>query len=57
MDPIVTFLFTDIVESTRLWERYPADMRRVLVRHNALLAHAVRAWHGRVFKTMGDGLL
>ena len=54
MDPMLTFLFTDVVESTELWERYPADMRRILVRHNALLTNAVRARNGRVFKTMGD---
>ncbi|HZT41685.1 MAG TPA: adenylate/guanylate cyclase domain-containing protein [Chthonomonadaceae bacterium] len=54
MDPIVTFLFTDVVESTQLWERYPADMRRILMRHNTLLTGIVRARNGRVFKTMGD---
>ena len=48
----VTFLFTDIEESTRLWEHYPEAMNSDLARHDALL-HAIIAAHGgRVFKTM-----
>ena len=32
---MVTFLFTDIEGSTRLWERYPDDMPAALERHDA----------------------
>ena len=34
----VTFLFTDLVSSTRLWEEYPDSMREALPRHDALVA-------------------
>jgi len=33
----VTFLFTDIEGSTRLWEQHPEAMRLALDRHDALL--------------------
>jgi predicted ATPase/class 3 adenylate cyclase len=50
----VTFLFTDIEGSTRLWERDAAVMSRALARHNAILAEAIRAHGGHHFKTIGD---
>ena len=34
---LVTFLFTDIEGSTRLWEEHPAAMPAALARHDALL--------------------
>ena len=33
---VVTFLFTDIEGSTRLWEREPERMRPALARHDAI---------------------
>jgi len=50
----VTFLFTDIQGSTRLWEQYPDAMRAALARHDALLRGSIEANDGRVFKTFGD---
>lgn len=50
----VTFLFTDIEGSTRLWEAQPDVMREALARHDALLREAIRAGGGHVFKTIGD---
>jgi len=38
---MVTFLFTDIEGSTRLWEEDPHRMRPALVRHDALCRTAV----------------
>ncbi len=52
----VTFLFTDIEGSTRLWEAYPEAMKAALARHDELLRRAVEANHGHVVKTTGDGL-
>ena len=49
----VTFLFTDIEGSTRLWEQHPEAMRYALARHNVLLHHAIEAQGGFVFKTVG----
>jgi predicted ATPase/class 3 adenylate cyclase len=50
----LTFLFTDIEGSTRLWEKHPAAMPEVLPRHNDLLQRAIEAYDGHLFKTMGD---
>jgi predicted ATPase/class 3 adenylate cyclase len=50
----VTFMFTDIEGSTRLWERNPQAMQEALARHDELLRSAIEARNGYVFKTMGD---
>jgi predicted ATPase/class 3 adenylate cyclase len=50
----VTFLFTDIEGSTRLWELYPRAMQAALARHDTLLRQAIEAHGGYVFKTVGD---
>src|SRR5262245_27129287 len=50
----VTFLFTDIVGSSRLWEKFPAQMSGALARHDALLREAAQIQGGFVFKTVGD---
>lgn len=50
----VTFLFTDIEGSTKLWERYPIAMRAALAHHDTLLRQAIEAKAGYVFKTVGD---
>ena len=51
---IVTFLFTDIEGSTKLWERQPDAMRHALARHDGLLRAAIGRHGGHVFKTIGD---
>ena len=50
----VSFLFTDIEGSTRLWEAHDAAMRAALARHDALVRRAVENAGGQVFKTVGD---
>ena len=50
----VTFLFTDIEGSTRLWECFPEAMQAALARHDALIRVAIEAHGGGVFKTVGD---
>ena len=50
----VTFLFTDIEGSTKLWENHPAAMKVDLARHDELLRRAIEANAGYVFKTVGD---
>lgn len=51
---VVTFLFTDVQGSTRLWEQHPAAMRHALARHDSVLHQAISAHQGAVFKTIGD---
>jgi len=52
----VTFLFTDIEGSTRLWEDGPHEMPAALARHDTILRDAIAASGGYVFSTGGDGL-
>ena len=52
---VVTFLFTDIEGSTRLWEADPEAMRQALARHDSLLREVLARSGGRVFKCTGDG--
>ena len=53
---LVTFLFTDIEGSSRLWETDPERMRPALARHDALIRGAVTRHHGTVVKMLGDGV-
>lgn len=52
----LTFLFTDLEGSTRLWERFPETMTGALSRHDAILRGAIEASAGQVVKTTGDGM-
>jgi predicted ATPase/class 3 adenylate cyclase len=52
----ITFLFTDIESSTRLWEQHPQAMPAALQRHALLLRQAIAFQRGVVFKTVGDAL-
>src|ERR1700686_2508625 len=50
----VTFLFTDIEGSTRLWETQREAMAQALPRHDALLRQCIESRGGHIFKTGGD---
>jgi len=52
-----TCLFTDIEDSTSLWEQHAAHMRLALERHDRVLRQAIESSAGRVVKTTGDGML
>jgi predicted ATPase/class 3 adenylate cyclase len=52
----VTFLFTDIEGSTRVWQLDEAAMREAVRRHDELLRATILECGGVVFSTMGDGL-
>lgn len=51
---LLTFAFTDLVGSTRLWERVPEAARQALARHYEIIQGAVASNHGTIFKTVGD---
>jgi len=51
----VTFLFTDLEGSTRLWEEHPDEMQAALARHDELLRAAIESCGGLVVKMTGDG--
>src|SRR5262249_54337692 len=51
----LTFLFTALESSTRLWDEHEAAMSAALASHDAILRDAVDRNGGRVMKTTGDG--
>jgi predicted ATPase/class 3 adenylate cyclase len=51
----VTFVFTDIEDSTGLWERAPSSMRTAVERHDEMVRAAMGERGGLVFSTSGDG--
>ena len=51
----VTFLFTDIEGTTRLWDQHPDDMSDALSTHDDLLQSAISDNAGYVFSKAGDG--
>ena len=54
-DGIVTFLMTDVVESTLLWIQSRAQMYQAMRRHDQLLTNAIEANGGVVLKERGEG--
>ncbi len=50
----VTFLFTDIEGSTKLWQQFPDAMPAALARHHEILNSAIQAHNGYVFQIIGD---
>jgi hypothetical protein len=51
----VTFLFTDLEGSTRLWQEHADAMHDALARHDELVRTAVQAHGGHIAKTTGEG--
>lgn len=54
-DGIVTFLMTDVVDSTPLWLQSRGAMYQAMRRHDALLNAAIEANGGTVLKERGEG--
>jgi predicted ATPase/class 3 adenylate cyclase len=52
----VTFLFTDIEGSTRLWERDRTAMAGAVEQHLAILRETIAAHDGVLFKVVGDAV-
>jgi predicted ATPase/class 3 adenylate cyclase len=52
----VTYLFSDVEGSTRLWETEPDRIAPALARHDRLARAIVESHGGRVVKMTGDGL-
>jgi class 3 adenylate cyclase len=50
----VTFLFTDIEDSTKQWARNPDAMSLALACHDEALREAIERNRGNIFKRMGD---
>ncbi len=54
-DGVVTFLMTDVVESTQLWLQNRAQMYGAMRRHDQILSAAIAANQGVVLKERGEG--
>lgn len=54
-DGVVTFLFTDIEGSTRLWEESPGSMMDALVEHDRVIDEAIATHGGVSVKPRGEG--
>ena len=52
---VVTFVLTDIVGSTRLWEQAPSATATALGRHDERVAAAIAAHGGVLLKSRGEG--
>lgn len=50
----LTFLFTDVEGSTRLWEEQPRVMQQRLEWHDNVLRTTIESSGGQVFRTAGD---
>src|SRR5579859_5182765 len=50
----MTFLFTDIVGSTAIAQRFPDELPALLARHHAILNGAAQSHNGHVFRIVGD---
>ena len=50
----VTFLFTDVEGSTRLWAEHTDAMNRAITRHDEVMRAAIESHCGYVFATGGD---
>jgi adenylate cyclase len=53
----VTLVFTDIKNSTMLWETYPIAMRSAIKMHNELMRRQLRIIGGYEVKTEGDAFM
>ncbi|HUR78976.1 MAG TPA: adenylate/guanylate cyclase domain-containing protein [Acidimicrobiales bacterium] len=51
----ITFVFTDVVDSTAAWDEYPEAMSAAMVRHDALVEAAVEASGGALVRPRGEG--
>ncbi len=54
-DTPLTFLFTDVVGSTSMWQRHGDRMHTALERHDKIIKDQAEAEHGYVFAGGGDG--
>ncbi|KAH0556375.1 hypothetical protein GP486_005703, partial [Trichoglossum hirsutum] len=53
----LSLVFTDIKNSTRLWELYPIAMRSAIKLHNAIMRRQLRIIGGYEVKTEGDAFM
>ncbi len=50
----ITFLFTDVADSTRLWEKHPQEMGQALQRHDEIVEGIAEHHQGFVVQPRGE---
>jgi adenylate cyclase len=53
----LSIVFTDIVQSTRLWEEYPVATKEALAIHDDVLRKTLHMYRGYEVKSTGDGFM
>jgi predicted ATPase/DNA-binding SARP family transcriptional activator len=53
----LTFLFTDLGDSTRAWEAHPDEMHACVARHHKITREAIDGHAGHFVKSLGDGVM
>ena len=53
---MLTFLFTDIADSSQLWQSFPQGMSRALATHDDIMKRIIPAHGGQIVKSTGDGI-
>eukprot|EP00756_Hemistasia_phaeocysticola_P066030 Hpha_TRINITY_DN8957_c0_g1::TRINITY_DN8957_c0_g1_i1::g.80710::m.80710 len=53
----VTIVFTDIIQSTKLWERFPGVMTQALRVHDRVMRECIVLANGFEVKTIGDAFM
>ena len=51
----VTFLFTDVEDSTPIWEQFPSAMRQAMERHDELIDSLAKKHNGFLVRPRGEG--
>ena len=54
-DGVITFLFTDVEGSTKLWEEAPNSMMQALHQHDKAIDESATAHNGQSVKPRGEG--
>lgn len=57
LEATLTFLFSDLVASTRAWEGSPEAMRRAMERHDRIFSRCLKRHHGTDGGRAGDSVL
>eukprot|EP00754_Rhynchopus_humris_P037180 Rhum_TRINITY_DN19294_c0_g1::Rhum_TRINITY_DN19294_c0_g1_i1::g.169536::m.169536/K11751/ushA; 5'-nucleotidase / UDP-sugar diphosphatase len=53
----ISFVFTDIFQSSDLWDKFPTDMAEALKVHHAVIRDLIRLYEGYEVKTIGDSFM
>jgi class 3 adenylate cyclase len=53
---MLTFLFTDVADSSHLWQQFPKEMSHALAAHDGIMKRVIPDHNGHIIKSTGDGV-